>query len=147
MYEAVMAQRSSATVVIKAAAVADYRPSRRATEKVKKQGQDSWQLEMEKNPDILGDLGRCNTGALLVGFAAETSDLRAHAQKKLEEKNLDLIVANDVTQKGAGFDVPTNIVRLLFRDGRDESLPLMRKEEVAHLLLDRVADLLRRKKS
>jgi phosphopantothenoylcysteine decarboxylase/phosphopantothenate--cysteine ligase len=75
----------------------------------------------------------------LVGFAAETADLLENARKKLEEKNLDLIVANDVTQAGAGFDVDTNIVRLLFRDGTLEELPQLSKDEVAHRLLDRIA--------
>jgi len=142
-----MAHQQAATVVIKAAAVADYRPCLRVAEKVKKGAQDFWQLNLEKTPDILGALGRLNSGAILVGFAAETTDLLAHAQKKLAEKNLDLIVANDVTQEGAGFDVSTNIVRLLFRNGQDETLPLMRKEAVAMVLLDRIASLLHQRKN
>jgi len=142
MFDAVMAHKDQATVIVKAAAVADYRPKLRAAGKVKKGGQECWSLELEKTPDILGTLGRAGIKAVLVGFAAETAELLEHARKKLAEKNLDMIVANDITQEGAGFDIDTNIVRLLYRDGRDEQLPLMRKEEVAQALLDRVLALL-----
>ena len=96
---------------------------------------------MEKNPDILAELGGMKKDWLLVGFAAETDDLVANARKKLEQKNLDLIVANDVSCEDAGFDVDTNIVRFLYRDGRDEALPKMTKLEVAHTLLDRLVDM------
>lgn len=142
MFDAVMAHKAEATVIVKAAAVADYRPQSRAEDKLKKGGQENWSLNLEKTPDILGALGRQKKDALLVGFAAETSDLLANAQKKLEDKNLDLIVANDITQEGAGFDVTTNIVRLLYRDGHDEQLPLMDKDQVAKILLDRIVALL-----
>jgi len=142
MFDAVMAHKKQATVIIKAAAVADYRPKLRAANKVKKGGQENWSLELEKTPDILGTLGLAGGDTLLVGFAAETAELLEHARKKLNEKNLDLIVANDITQEGAGFDVETNIVQLLYRDGRDEQLPMMSKEGVAEVLLDRVTQLL-----
>ncbi len=143
MQQAVLDRYREATVVIKAAAVADYRPATRAEGKVKKGNSDSLTLELIRNPDILAELGVLKGDRLLVGFAAETGDLLGNAEKKLREKNLDLIVANDVTQEGAGFDVETNLVRLLFADGRRESLPLLPKDQVAHLLLDRVAELRR----
>jgi phosphopantothenoylcysteine decarboxylase / phosphopantothenate---cysteine ligase len=127
-----------ATVVIKAAAVADYRPAQRAGGKIKKGKTEALTLSLEKNPDILAELGEMKEGRLLIGFAAETSDLLAHAQRKLQEKNLDMIVANDVTVPGAGFEVDTNIVRLLYADGRSEELPQLRKDELAHRLLDRI---------
>jgi phosphopantothenoylcysteine decarboxylase/phosphopantothenate--cysteine ligase len=139
MRDAVLARAQEATVIIKAAAVADYRPAEPARQKIKKGEAEALNLRLEKNPDILAELGRMKGERFLVGFAAETADLLENARKKLEEKNLDLIVANDVTQTGAGFDVDTNIVRLLFRDGTLEDLPQLSKDEVAHRLLDRIA--------
>ena len=141
MRAAVMDIVDNATIVIKAAAVADYRPVSRSDSKVKKGSQDDWDLSMEKNPDILAELGKMGKDWLLVGFAAETDDLIANARKKLEQKNLDMIVANDVTCEEAGFDVDTNIVRLLYRDGKEEALPKMTKMEVAHTLFDRLVAL------
>ncbi len=141
MREAVLEAAPQADVIIKAAAVADYRPAERAGEKIKKGEAEALTLVLEKNPDILGELGAGKGKALLVGFAAETRDLLENARKKLQEKNLDLIVANDVTQEGAGFDVDTNIVRLLYRDGRVEEFPRLEKKELAHRLLDRIAEL------
>jgi len=143
MREAVLERLEEATVVIKAAAVADYRPTMRAEQKIKKGLEGSLILPLEKNPDILAELGKLKGNRLLVGFAAETADLLENARKKLTEKNLDLIVANDVSRVDAGFDVDTNAVRLLFRDGSGEELPLLGKDEVADQLLDRVARLLR----
>ena len=140
MCQAVMARGRECTVVIKAAAVADYRPVVRAGEKLKKQG-DVMTLELVKNRDILTELGKEKGARVLVGFAAETTDLLTNARKKLEEKNVDLLVANDVTEAGAGFSVDTNIVRLLHRDGRIEEPGLLSKEAVANLILDRVAVL------
>ena len=139
MRDAVMARAAAATVIIKAAAVADYRPVDPSAQKIKKGQSEEMTLRLEKNPDILAELGRTKGDRFLVGFAAETADLLANARTKLQEKNLDLIVANDVTQTGAGFDVDTNIVRLLFRDGSLEELPQMSKDEVAQRLLDRIA--------
>ena len=141
MRAAVMDVVDKATIVIKAAAVADYRPVSRSESKVKKGSQDDWDLSMEKNPDILAELGTMDKDWLLVGFAAETDELIANARKKLEQKNLDMIVANDVTCEEAGFDVDTNIVRLLYRDGKEEALPKMTKLEVAHTLFDRLVAL------
>lgn len=144
MQQAVMAHAAESTVVIKAAAVADYRPVARNDHKIKKQG-ERLTIELERNPDILAELGRLEKRPLLVGFAAETNEIEAHAVAKLADKNLDLIVANDVTQEGAGFNVGTNICRLLFRDGSVEQLGLMTKEAVAGLILDRVRGLLRQR--
>ena len=139
MREAVLERYASSSVVIKAAAVADYRPARRAVDKVKKSDKPET-VELVRNPDILAELGANKGGQFLVGFAAETESLLENAAKKLSGKNLDLIVANDVGQAGAGFNVDTNIVRLLFRDGRVEELPLMEKDEVANVILDRVME-------
>ncbi len=141
MQEAVLSASDEATIIVKAAAVADYRPICRSDSKMKKGSNHGWNLELEKNPDILAELGGMKKDWLLVGFAAETDDLIANARKKLTEKNLDLIVANDVTCADAGFDVETNIVRFLYRDGRDEELPKMTKLEVAHTLFDRLAEM------
>lgn len=137
MRSAVFDQVEGVDVVIKAAAVADYRPVNRASQKMKKTADQST-LYLEKNHDILAELGQQKEGRVLVGFAAETERLMAHAAEKLQNKNLDLIVANDITREGAGFDVDTNIVRLLHADGRVEELELMSKFEVAQQLLDRV---------
>jgi len=140
MRQAVLSRLAETDVVIKAAAVADYRPRQRAACKVKK-GAAQLDIALEKNPDILSEVGALKGGRVLVGFAAETDDLVAHATDKLTRKNLDLIVANDVSQEGAGFNVDTNIVKLLFRDGRLEELPLMGKNELAGVILDRVQEL------
>ncbi len=131
---------SDSTVIVKAAAVADYRPKSRSGKKIKKTG-ESLQLELVRNPDILAELGTVKGERLLVGFAAETSNLAENARKKLAEKNLDMVVANDIGQEGAGFNVDTNIARLFFRDGREEKLPLMGKGEMAQIILDRVVQL------
>lgn len=141
MRQAVMERVADSTVVIKAAAVADYRPVLRNDQKIKKQG-ERLTIELERNPDILAELGRLEKRPLLVGFAAETTELQAHAVTKLTAKNLDMVVANDVTQEGAGFNISTNICQLLFRDGRVEPLALMDKQELAELILDRVLALL-----
>ncbi|GFO69080.1 peptidase ClpP [Geomonas limicola] len=140
MREAVLARLETTDVVIKAAAVADYRPKARAGQKVKKVAEEL-AIELEKNPDILGEVGRLKGKQLLVGFAAETDDLVANAKAKLARKNLDLIVANDVSQEGAGFNVDTNIAKLLFADGRIEDVPLTGKQELAGIILDRVEQL------
>lgn len=141
MRQAVLDQVGSATIIIKAAAVADYRPAIKSDSKLKKAAQGDWNLEMERNPDILAELGKMKKDWLLVGFAAETDELIANARKKLEQKNLDMIVANDVTCEGAGFDVETNIVRFLRRDGQIEELPKLTKLEIAHTLLDRLLEI------
>ena len=144
--EQVQAAAQEATIIVKAAAVADYRPRQRAAEKIKKGEEAALSLELEKNPDILAELGKGKGDRLLVGFAAETGDLIANARQKLTSKHLDLIVANDVTQEGAGFDADTNIVRFLYPDGRVEDLPKLAKLEVANRLLDRLAAMRREAK-
>ena len=125
-------------VVIKTAAVADFRPEFSAEQKIKKG--EELQVRFVRNPDILKELGARKQKQFLVGFAAETTDLMAYARAKMEQKNLDLIVANDVTQAGAGFDTETNIVQLLYPNGGAEAFPLMSKEELSHRILDRIRE-------
>ncbi|MFO7983026.1 MAG: bifunctional phosphopantothenoylcysteine decarboxylase/phosphopantothenate--cysteine ligase CoaBC [Desulfuromonadales bacterium] len=146
MRDEVLKRIEGATVVIKAAAVADYRPEKVADKKIKKEQMAEMVLRMEKNPDILSELGKVKKDRLVVGFAAETGDLVKNAREKLQRKNLDLIVANDVTAEGAGFDVDTNIVRFLFPDGRMEEFPQMSKAEVSEKLLDAVCRMIEKKK-
>ena len=142
MREAVLGRLSDSTIVIKAAAVADYRPEARAERKIKKSGA-TVTLKLAKNPDILAEIGNIKGSRTVVGFAAETDELMENARDKLRRKNLDMVVANDVSQEGAGFDVDTNVVKLLFREGDVESIPLMGKDELADIILDRVASLRR----
>lgn len=141
MHDAVMEYFPHVDAVIKAAAVADYRPVEVAGQKIKKQT-GRWVVELEPTPDILRELGRQKTRQVLVGFAAETEELEEHGREKLQEKNLDLIVANDVTRPGAGFGADTNIVTLIFADGRVEALPKLSKRGVAERILDAVIKLL-----
>ena len=141
MHDAVLAKLSNATVVIKAAAVADYRPKQAAARKIKKD-EAVPEVTLESTPDILAEVGRRKGGRILVGFAAETEDLVSNARKKLERKHLDLMVANDVSQPGAGFDTETNAVKILDAQGKVEELPLQSKRAVADRVLDRVAVLL-----
>ncbi|MZP43580.1 bifunctional phosphopantothenoylcysteine decarboxylase/phosphopantothenate--cysteine ligase CoaBC [Heliobacterium gestii] len=140
MHKAVIERFDAVHVVVKAAAVADYRPAAPAEQKMKKQA-DRLFLELVRTPDILAELGRRKRGQVLVGFAAETNDLEAHALDKLRRKNLDLMVANDVTTPGAGFSVDTNIVTLFDRQGGKETLGLMTKDEVACRIFDRVIQI------
>jgi len=144
MRQAVLERLEETDVIIKAAAVADYRPAQRFEQKVKKT-HSTLAVELEKNPDILAELGALKGERVLVGFAAETEDLVANAQKKLTAKSLDMVVANDVSAPGAGFNVDTNIVKLLHRDGQVEELPLMSKDEVARAILDRVEGAYRKR--
>ena len=142
MEAAVLEAFPRATTVIKAAAVSDYRPEQLAVQKIKKTSQ-KMTLSLVPNPDILKQLGRLKQGQFLVGFAAETDHLLQNAEKKLKEKNLDLMVANPIGISGAGFGSETNQVHFLYPGGRKESLPLMSKEEVAYQLFDRVLQLKR----
>lgn len=141
MYAAVMDHFEACDLVVKAAAVADYRPALQAEQKMKKTGAGI-ALELQPNPDILQELGRRKGRRILVGFAMETERAGENARKKLQQKNLDLIVVNDLTVPGAGFAVPTNQVCLIDREGRSEELPLMPKEKLAHCILDRLCPLL-----
>ena len=136
MRQAVLSEFDDANIVIKAAAVADYRPKETATQKIKKSG-DTLTIELEKNPDILAELGQLKQKQILVGFAAETQELISNAKEKLLRKNLDMIVANDVTMPGAGFNTDTNIAKLITREGQVEDLPLMSKGDLARLILER----------
>ncbi len=145
MEDAVVHLYPSTDVAIMAAAVADYRPEEIAKEKIKKVG-DRLDLPLVRNNDILAFMGRVKKAQVLVGFAAETDHLENHATEKLRRKNLDLIVANDISETGAGFDVDTNIVQLYYPNGKCEKLPLLDKEVLAHLLLDRILLLLRGRK-
>ncbi len=140
MRTAVLEHLPEATVVIKAAAVSDYRLVQPADLKVKKEEQ-SLTLTLVPNPDILKEIGAQKGGRILVGFAAETGDLLRQAERKLKEKNLDLIVANDVSREGAGFSHDTNAVVILDQDGGVEELPLLPKRTVARRILDRVVRL------
>jgi len=145
MYDAVLAKFPVATAVIKAAAVADYRPKLVAGRKIKKDERVP-ELTLESTPDILAEIGKRKAGQILVGFAAETEDLVANARKKLGRKNLDLMVANDVGQPGAGFDGDTNIVKILDAQGSVEELPLQAKRSVADRILDRVVELMKQRR-
>ncbi|MFC2743260.1 MAG: bifunctional phosphopantothenoylcysteine decarboxylase/phosphopantothenate--cysteine ligase CoaBC [Selenomonas artemidis] len=144
MYAAVMAEYETADAVVKAAAVADYRPAEIAPQKIKK-SDGELTIHLTRNPDILMELGRKKTHQVLVGFAAETENVETYAQGKLAKKNLDFIVANNVAEKDAGFSVGTNRVKIFFKDGRAEEHPLMAKSELAGIILDRLADALERK--
>jgi phosphopantothenoylcysteine decarboxylase/phosphopantothenate--cysteine ligase len=141
MHDAVLAKLPVATVVIKAAAVADYRPKAVQTRKIKKREAEAT-LALEPTPDILAEVGRRKGRQILVGFAAETEELVANAKQKLARKGLDLVVANDVTRPGAGFDADTNVVTLVGADGKIEELPQLTKREVADCILDRIVALI-----
>ena len=141
MHREVLSRAERMAVIVKAAAVADFRPKATTPSKVKK-GKASLTLELAANPDILQELGAMKAKSacfpLLVGFAAESGELRAEAQRKLTEKNLDLIVANDITAPDAGFAVETNRVLLIDRNGTETELSLLSKEETAHRIWDAV---------
>jgi phosphopantothenoylcysteine decarboxylase/phosphopantothenate--cysteine ligase len=141
MYDSVMELFQDADIVIKAAAVADFRPELIKDTKIKKENMES-SIRFVKNPDILKALGEMKrTNQVLVGFAAETRDVLVNARAKLKAKNLDMLVLNDVSQPGAGFDSDTNIVRFLHRSGEEEQLDIMSKEKVADRILDRVLEI------
>jgi phosphopantothenoylcysteine decarboxylase/phosphopantothenate--cysteine ligase len=142
MRQAVLERAEVSDVIIKAAAVSDYRPSETAGQKIKKDD-GTLTLNLVKNPDILAELGalKKGTSCILVGFAAETEKLTGNAKDKLLRKNLDLIVANDVTRKDSGFEADTNQVQIIYRDGRVEDLPLMPKDALADQILDRIVML------
>jgi len=144
MRDAVIARAERNDVAILAAAVADYAPVERAAQKLQKGG-NTIVLELRKTPDILAELGArrlaSGTSALLVGFAAETTDVVARAAAKREQKHVDLIVANDVSRSDAGFDVDTNAVTIVASDGA-EALPLQSKSRVAAAILDRIEALI-----
>lgn len=142
MYNAVLESYSKADVVIKTAAVADYRPKITYDHKVKKQSGDS-SIELERTKDILMELGKRKRNQVLVGFAAETDNVEEYARKKLTAKNADIIVANNVKAEGAGFGTDTNIVTLYKRSGNAIELPLMSKSNVAKMIIEEITSLLK----
>ena len=144
MHAAVMKEIADASIFIAAAAVADYRPVETATDKIKKVD-DRLVLTLERTRDILSEVAASRrAGLLVIGFAAETTDVLQHAREKLRKKNLDLVVANDVSRNDAGFDTATNVISMISRDRADAlELPIMSKREAAHRILDEIVSLRR----
>jgi len=143
MYDAVMKYYPQCDVVLKAAAVSDYRPVRKSDNKIKKSA-SHLTVELERNPDILKELGMNKGKHILVGFAAESQNIDEYAREKIEKKNIDLIVANDITLEGAGFNSDTNVAVIVDREGNMDYQPKMSKYRLANIILDRVAELLKR---
>lgn len=139
MYKAVMSNIKGMDVIIKAAAVSDYKTVDKKSNKIKK-SENSMTLELTKTRDILKEIGNSKNGTFVVGFAAESENIFENSEKKLKNKNLDLIVANDIKQKGAGFGVDTNIVSIISKNGEKFDLPLMAKEELGHEILNFVVN-------
>jgi len=137
MYQVVTEEYSACDAMIKTAAVADYRPIEYTNKKIKKSDGD-WTLTLTRNPDILAKLGQEKKKQILVGFAAETDHLEMYALDKLKRKNLDLIVANDLTEAHSGFGKDTNLVTIYSKEGEKMELPLLSKDEVADILLDQI---------
>lgn len=137
MFNAILAEYASSDVVIKTAAVADYRPKTQHLQKMKKQPGDAV-IELERTKDILATLGEQKTHQLLIGFAAETNDVETYAKDKLERKNANYIIANDVTQEGSGFGTDTNSVILISKDSAVK-FPQLPKKELAKALLETIA--------
>ncbi|MBP1710572.1 MAG: phosphopantothenoylcysteine decarboxylase / phosphopantothenate--cysteine ligase [Deltaproteobacteria bacterium] len=144
MYRAVMEHYEKATVILKAAAVADYRPKAEAREKIKKDKGLSG-IELTRNPDIIAAIGAKKRKSVLVGFAMETQDLLANARQKLLKKNMDMIVANSLREEGAGFETDTNVITIIDRNGKTIALEKMTKIDAAHRILDHVKILSRKK--
>ncbi len=141
MFDAVMSRAREQDIIIKAAAVGDYRPEEAAKEKLKKRDME-FLLKLERNPDILAELGKTKrSGQRICGFAMETRDLHENAKSKLEKKNCDMLVANSLRDEGAGFQTDTNVATLFFKGGKTESLRKMPKLELADLILDRLLDI------
>ena len=147
MWKALSARLAWSTAIVMAAAVADFRPRHPASQKIKKQGRTGQTIDLERTTDILTSLSAQRTTQLMVGFAAETSDLIAHAKEKLTAKGLDLIVANDITIEGAGFGSDQNTATLIDRQGSVTELPLMPKRALADAILNRAHELLRARQS
>jgi phosphopantothenoylcysteine decarboxylase / phosphopantothenate---cysteine ligase len=144
MRDAVLAEFERATIVVKAAAVADFRPARAADRKIKKEdlpADGRVTLELVQNPDILAEIAARKGDRIVVGFAAESHDVVAAAQRKLARKGCDLIVANDISRTDAGFEVDQNAVLFVWPDRQVEELPLLDKSGVAAQLLDRIEKL------
>jgi len=146
MRDAVMEHYRSCSVIIKAAAVADFKCRNETCQKIKKKGDDSLvMLELEKNPDIIGELGKIKEQRVLIGFAAETENVFDHAAEKLKKKNLDIIIANDVAKPGIGFGSDNNEVTIIEAAGSAKQVPLLSKEEIAHIILDAAKKALKKK--
>lgn len=145
MYKAVIDHYKKTEIIIKAAAVADYSPKTLAAEKIKKD-KKTLSLDLKNNPDIIAEVGKNKGGRILVGFAMETQNLLANAREKLKKKNMDLIVANNLREEGAGFRTDTNVITIIDRAGRTESLGKMAKIEAAGAILDRVKKIINEKK-
>ena len=143
MYQAVMDHYSKATVIIKAAAVADYCPSITAAEKIKKDKKNI-SLELKNNPDIIAEVGKNKGNRILVGFAMETRNLLVNAREKLKKKNMDLIVANNLREEGAGFRTDTNVITIIDRSGKTDALGKMTKMEAADAILDRIKQIMKK---
>lgn len=143
MHRAVMELARDADAVIMAAAVSDFRPLEPSGRKIKKHEAPD-HIRLEPTADILADLGRNTMGRVLVGFAAETDQVLEHARAKLKAKNLDLIIANDLSREGAGFGTNTNIVTMITRSGETTDLPLMSKDHAAEIIVAKVAEILRK---
>jgi phosphopantothenoylcysteine decarboxylase/phosphopantothenate--cysteine ligase len=145
MFEAVMSRLQDVTVFIGSAAVADFRPASRAEQKIKKEGRKTITVELEETEDIIAAVGAApnRERRIVAGFAAESQSLLEYAERKLREKGLDLIVANDITRADAGFDAETNAVTILKRDGSRVDLPLQSKRALADRALDVIAELRR----
>ena len=141
MYKAVIDNYKKTEIIIKAAAVADYSPKTLAAEKIKKD-KKTLSLDLKNNPDIITEVGKNKGGRILVGFAMETQNLLANAREKLKKKIMDLIVANNLREEGAGFRTDTNIITIIDRAGRTESLGKMSKIEAAGAILDRVKKII-----
>ncbi|MCT4584879.1 MAG: bifunctional phosphopantothenoylcysteine decarboxylase/phosphopantothenate--cysteine ligase CoaBC [Peptostreptococcaceae bacterium] len=140
MYNAVMENLKYNDIIIKSAAVADYKPKNIADKKIKKNNEPMI-IQMDRNPDILKEIGMRKEDKILVGFAAETNDLIENAKAKIEKKNLDFIVANDLTLKGAGFKTDTNIVKIIAKNGDIKDYPRLQKSEIANVILDRILEI------
>jgi phosphopantothenoylcysteine decarboxylase/phosphopantothenate--cysteine ligase len=141
MYNALKENLDENQVIIKSAAVADYKPKNYSDKKIKK-SDDDLSIKLDRTKDIAYEIGKIKNNKILVGFAAETNDLLENAKSKIVKKNLDFIVANDLTQEGAGFGVDTNIVKIIDKEGQINEYPKLKKEEVADIILDKIKALL-----
>ena len=141
MYNAIIDNFDENQVIIKSAAVADYKPKTYSDKKIKKSN-DDLVIELDRNKDIAFEIGKIKNDKILVGFAAETNDLIQNAKGKVKKKNLDFIVANDLTEEGAGFGTDTNIVKIIDKEGNISKYPQMKKDEVADVILDKIKSLL-----
>ena len=143
MYNAIIENFDDNQVIIKSAAVADYKPKTYSDKKIKK-NDDDLVIKLDRNKDIAYELGKIKKDKILVGFAAETNDIIENAKGKIQKKNFDFIVANDLTEEGAGFGTDTNIVKIIDKEGNINKSPQMKKDEVANVILDKVKSLLKK---